>query len=144
VDELPAAAKALFAELAKCETLSGAELRAEYEKINQTIRARVVDTIAFQTGSSRINLDKVDETRLAVQASGQGSFFLVVGYASKTGNFDTNRKLAADRATALASVVDQSKMGTQRVSAVFFGQTDRFSSSDPLKNQICEIWEIRE
>lgn len=143
-DKLPAAAKALFVRLAEFETLEGAELAAEYAKVNTELRARVVDTIDFQTGSSRINLDKAQETRLAVQASGENSFFLIVGYASKTGDFQTNQKLSAERATTIASVVDFNKKSTQNVQAVFLAQTDRFSADNALKNQICEIWEIRE
>ena len=143
-DSLPTAAKALYAQLAKYETISGAELQNEYQKLDTTLRARVVDTIAFETGSARINLDKVEEVRRAVQASGQNSFFLVVGYASKTGNFETNRSLSADRATTIASVVDHHRLDTQAVQAVFLSQTDRFSKNDVMKNQICEVWEIRE
>lgn len=143
-DLLPAAAKALFVKLAKYETIQGAELAAAYASINTDLRARVVDTISFPTGESRINLDKAEETRRAIQASGENSFFLIVGYASKTGNFDKNRDLSSERATTIASVVDHGRKPNQNVAAIFLSQTDRFSQNDPLKNQICEIWEIRE
>jgi len=144
VDQLPLAAKALFARLAKYETISGAQLATEYQSINTDLRARVVDTISFPTGSSQINQDKAEETRRALQASGNNSFFLIVGYASKTGSFDKNRDLSSERATTIASIVDYHKMDTQNVMGVFLSQTDRFSPSDPLQNQICEIWEIKE
>lgn len=143
-DKLPAAAKALFVRLAELETLNGPELAAEYAKIGTQLKARVLDTIDFQSGSSRINLDKAQETRLTVQASGEKSFFLIVGYASKTGDFQTNQKLSAERATTIASVVDFNKKSTQNVQAVFLSQTDRFSPTDVQKNHICEIWEIQE
>ena len=143
-DKLPAKAGALYARLTECETLSGQELSAEYAKINQELNARVVDSIDFQTDVSRINLDKAQETRLAVQASGGKSYFLIVGYASKTGDFDSNRTLSADRAGTIASVVDFNKKSGQEVGAVFLGQTARFSPDSELKNQICEIWEIKE
>ena len=143
-DKLPAAAKTLFVRLAELETLNGPELAAEYAKIGTQLKARVLDTIDFQSGSSRINLDKAQETRLAVQASGEKSFFLIVGYASKTGDFQTNQKLSAERATTIASVVDFNKKSTQNVQAVFLSQTDRFSPTDVQKNHICEIWEIQE
>ncbi len=143
-DKLPAAAKTLFVRLAELETLNGPELTAEYAKIGTQLKARVLDTIDFQSGSSRINLDKAQETRLAVQASGEKSFFLIVGYASKTGDFQTNQKLSAERATTIASVVDFNKKSTQNVQAVFLSQTDRFSPTDVQKNHICEIWEIQE
>lgn len=143
-DKLPAAAKTLFVRLAELETLNGPELAAEYAKIGTQLKARVLDTIDFQSGSSRINLDKAQETRLTVQASGEKSFFLIVGYASKTGDFQTNQKLSAERATTIASVVDFNKKSTQNVQAVFLSQTDRFSPTDVQKNHICEIWEIQE
>jgi len=70
------------------------------------------------------------------------SFFLVIGYASKTGSFDLNKELSEARATAVAtSAVESAKPG-QKVRAVFLGQTDRFSSSDVRDDQICELWEI--
>lgn len=144
IDDLPVAAKALYIELSKLETATPAELKQAYDRIDQTLRARVADTISFPTGSYRVNLDKVDEIRRNHQAASEGSIYLVVGYASKTGNIEQNRVLSSDRATALASVAHQNKKGRQIVRAVYLGQTDRFAANDPLKNQICEIWEIRE
>lgn len=143
VDDLPVAAQALYVELSKLENASPAELKAEYERIGQQLRANVVDTISFQTGSSRINLDKVEEIRRTAQSKDDGSFFLVVGYASQSGNLATNKQLSSDRATTIASVVNIEKKETQGVQAVFLSQTDRFSPSELTKNQICEIWEIR-
>ena len=144
VDQLPPAAKALYVELSKLETISGEKLQAEYVRINQELKARVVDTISFQTGSDRIDHDRVESIRRSLQNSGEGSYFLAVGYASKTGNFDSNRALSSDRATTVASVTLHNKKESQvGVNAVFLGQTDRFSSSDVLRNQICELWEIR-
>ena len=142
-DSLPVAAKALYARLAKCETLSGEGLTTEYGKIESDINARVVDTIGFQSGESRINLDKIREIRLAAEKSGAKSFFLVVGYASKTGSFDVNRTISSERASTIAGAMDFNKQPEQNVQAVFLGQTDRFSKKAE-ENQICEIWEIRQ
>lgn len=143
VDDLPVAAQALYVELSKLENATPAELQAEYARISQQLRADVVDTISFQTGSSRINLDKVEEIRRTVQSKDDGSYFLVVGYASQSGNLATNKQLSSDRATTIASVVNIEKKETQGVQAVFLSQTDRFSPTDLIKNQICEIWEIK-
>lgn len=144
VEDLPAAAKALYVELSKLESATPAELRQEYDRINTELQARVVDKISFQTGSSRINLDKVEEIRRTAQSSGDESYFLVVGYASKSGDLTTNRQLSADRATTIASVLNFQKKAGQGVQAVFLSATDRFSATDLLKNQVCEIWEIRQ
>ena len=44
--------------------------------------------------------------RRAVQSAGEDSFFLVVGYASKSGDLASNRQLSSDRATTIASVAN--------------------------------------
>lgn len=144
VDDLPAAAKMLYVELSKLDSVSPDQLQAQYDRIKQELNVDIVDTISFETGKSQINLDKVEEIRQAAQRAPENSYFLVVGYASKTGSFDSNKELSAARATTIASVTDVNKKPSQGVQAVFLGQTGRFSSSDVVKNQICEIWEIHE
>lgn len=142
-EALPAKAKLLYDELARLETANPAQLKTEYERINQELGASVVDRITFQTNSSRIPFDKVEEIRRAVQASGNDSFILVVGYASKSGDLASNRTLSADRATRLASVTNTHKKKDQGVQAVFLAETDRFDAADLAPNQVCEIWEVR-
>ena len=142
IDDLPAAAKALYVELSKLESATPAELKQEYARIALDLKAHVVDSIAFQTGSSRINLDKAEEIRRATQSAADGSFFLIVGYASKSGDLASNRKLSADRSTTIASVANFQKKSNQDVRAVFLSETSRFSTTELPKNQICEIWEI--
>jgi len=68
---------------------------------------------------------------------------LIIGYASETGNVDANRTLSSDRATAGAELFSSVKRPAQKVQAVYLGQTDRFSSRIPERNQIVEIWRIR-
>ena len=72
-----------------------------------------------------------------------GDLVLAIGYASETGNVDSNRTLSSDRATAAAQLFSSVKRPTQLVQAVYLGQTDRFSSRIPERNQIVEIWRIR-
>mgnify|MGYP000454005780 CR=1 FL=1 len=64
-----------------------------------------------------------------MQASGNDSFILVVGYASKSGDLASNRTLSADRATRLASVTNTHKKKDQGVQAVFLAETDRFDAA---------------
>ena len=78
-----------------------------------------------------------------VDTTSPGDYFLVVGYASKTGDAASNQKLSARRATAVASIVNQLKKSGQEVRAVYLGQTDRFSRSVNAENQLCEVWRIR-
>jgi flagellar motor protein MotB len=56
---------------------------------------------------------------------------------------DSNRVLSSDRATAVAQSFSANKRPGQLVQAVYLGQTDRFSSRIPERNQLVEIWRIR-
>ena len=73
----------------------------------------------------------------------EGDLMLVIGYASETGNVDGNRVLSSDRATAVARMYSDIKRPGQLAQAVYLGQTDRFSSKIPERNQLCEIWRVR-
>ena len=72
-----------------------------------------------------------------------GDMLFVVGYASETGNVDTNRTLSSDRATGVAELLTSVKRPGQKVQATYLGQTDRFGSRIPERNQCCEVWHIR-
>ena len=72
-----------------------------------------------------------------------GDLVLAVGYASETGNVDKNRTLSSDRATTVAQVYSSAKRPGQFAQAVYLGQTDRFDSHLPERNQIVEIWHIQ-
>jgi outer membrane protein OmpA-like peptidoglycan-associated protein len=73
----------------------------------------------------------------------EGDLVLAIGYASETGNVDSNRELSSARATAAAELFSGIKRPGQLVQAVYLGQTDRFSSRIPERNQIVELWRIR-
>ena len=141
-EALPAKAKILYDELAKLNSATPAELQTEYERINQDLGARVVETVTFQTSSSNIARDKVEQIRLKLAAGGDESFYLVVGYASKSGALEGNRPLSAERATRIASVTNHQKKKDQGVQAIFLSETSRFGEK-LTDNQICEIWEVR-
>jgi outer membrane protein OmpA-like peptidoglycan-associated protein len=143
VEMLPQSARLLFMELSRLETVDPDELQANYERIGQELRARVIDTVSFATGSTEIDPSQAASVRSAMAGTSDGSFVLVVGYASKTGTFDLNKALSSGRATAVADLVVPVAKPGQMVRAVFFGQTDRFSSGDVYDDQICEVWEIR-
>jgi outer membrane protein OmpA-like peptidoglycan-associated protein len=143
VEALPQSAKLLFMELSRLETVDPDELQVNYERIGQELRARVIDSVSFTTGSTEIDPPQAASVRAAMAGTSEGSFILVVGYASKTGTFDLNKSLSSGRATGVADLVVPVAKPGQMVRAVFFGQTDRFSSSDVYDDQICEVWEIR-
>ena len=99
--------------------------------------------LSFATGSSV--LSATDEASLSQKVSEvpDGDLILAIGYASETGNVEGNQTLSSDRATAAAQMVTSIKRPGQLTQAVYLGQTDRFSSKIPERNQLVEIWHIR-
>lgn len=142
-DALPAVAQRLYRELERLEGLEPGVLLTKYEGFGTSLRARPLRSINFKTGSSALTAEKVGSIRNDMAASAPEAFLLIVGYASNVGDFEKNRQLSADRATAVASQVNISKRPGQDVRAVFLNETNRFSRENAAANQICEIWEIR-
>ena len=140
VDDLHPAASRLYKALEKLEDFNPQQLAEAYGLINTELNDHMLRSVRFETNSDQVT-DKDRSEILATLAAAQpNSFFLVVGYASETGNTINNKLLSAKRAVTIASIVKHAKNGNTR--AVYLGQTDRFSKK-PLDNQICEIWEIR-
>jgi len=142
-DLIPEAAR-LYARLKTLDKVSGPALEAAYREIETTLGARVIHRQNFTTGSSQITFNRETMIKNAMgKGAGVNSYFLVVGYASKTGDPTSNRTLSAARATTAASVVNLLKTPQQDVHAVYLGQTDRFDKATHTANQICEVWEIK-
>lgn len=135
-------AKGLFEALNDLEDKADLEISAAYNRFATQYQASFLKEIRFPTGSSQLN--PADKLALgdALENLPEGAMILVVGYASTTGNADSNRVLSSDRATVVASNIDMAKPGNQVVQAVFLGQTKRFSSRIPERNQVCEVWQI--
>jgi len=135
-------AKGLFEALNDLEDKADLEISAAYNRFATQYQANFLKEIRFPTGSSQLN--PADKLALgdALENLPEGAMILVVGYASTTGNADSNRVLSSDRATVVASNIDMAKPGNQVVQAVFLGQTKRFSSRIPERNQVCEVWQI--
>jgi outer membrane protein OmpA-like peptidoglycan-associated protein len=142
-DELLPAAVELFRSLRKLEGKSDAEISTAYSSLGASLGANVLHTLNFATGSSELTPADQDIIRNLVADIPDGDLVLVIGYASETGNVDGNRTLSSDRATAGAELYSSVKRPGQKVQAVYLGQTDRFSSRIPERNQIVEIWRIR-
>lgn len=142
-ENIPPIAVKLYARLKSLDGLTGQELNDAYQKIGIELGARIVHRQDFKTGSSEVTFDREKMIKNATAAKAQpNAFFLVVGYASKTGNQSDNYELSKNRATNTASIANMLKKEGQTVRAVYLGQTNRFDRSNPLKNQICEVWEI--
>lgn len=143
-DLLPAKAKLLYTELDILEGVTTPQLVAAYAKIQATLNAENLHQVRFAEGSSLLSFTDQAAVRTKIAGTGNSDYFLVVGYASTTGDADSNKKLSANRATAVASVVNQLKKQGQEVRAVYLGQTDRFSADKVEDNQLCEIWRMKE
>lgn len=133
---------ALFRALRTLEGKPDSEIMSAYSSFGKNLGAVVLKKCDFATGSSEIAPELRAGLMDTVSEVPDGAMIFVVGYASRTGNVDSNRTLSSDRATAVAQLLDSAKSPSQRVQAVYLGQTDRFSSRVPERNQIVEIWQI--
>jgi outer membrane protein OmpA-like peptidoglycan-associated protein len=142
-NELLPAAVELIRSLRKLENKPDSEIATAYSSLGASLGANVLHTLSFATGSSELTAADQDLIRNLVEEAADGDLVLAIGYASETGNVDGNRELSSARATAAAELFSSIKRPGQLVQAVYLGQTDRFSSRIPERNQIVEIWRIR-
>ncbi len=141
-DNLSPRAARLFQELVRLEGNNREGIQQAYRRLEQDMKARVMETATFKTGSSALDSAHESHIENVITASPKNSFFLVVGYASKSGDHKSNRELSRKRATRTASVVNYLKRQGHEVQAVYLGETDRFGA-DNARNQVCEVWEIQ-
>ncbi len=132
----------LFRSLRELENKPDSEIATAYSQFGAKLGANVLDKIDFPTGSSDVPPEDIAKINTFPGEAPDNALILVVGYASETGNVDSNRTLSSDRATAVARLLDETKRPGQRVQAVYLGQTDRFGSRFPERNQISEVWQI--
>lgn len=142
-NELLPAAVELFRVLRKLEDKPDSDLTTAYNGFGLDLGANVLQTVTFATGSSELTPANQELIRGLLADLPDGDLLFVVGYASRTGNPESNQTLSSDRATAVAEYYAGSKRPGQLVQAVYLGQTARFSSRIPERNQLCEIWRIR-
>ena len=142
-NELLPAAVELFRSLRQLENQPDSEISSAYSSLAVKLGANVLKTLNFATGSSTLVTADDEALRNLVAEIPDGDLILAIGYASETGNVDSNRTLSSDRATAAAQLISTVKRPEQLTQAVYLGQTDRFSSRIPERNQLVEIWHIR-
>ena len=142
-NELLPAAVELFRNLRELEGRPDSEISSAYSTLAVNLGADVKKTLSFATGSSVLTPSDEEAIRAVIPEVPDGDLLLAIGYASETGNLDSNRILSSDRATAAAQFITQLKRPGQLTQAVYLGQTDRFSSRIPERNQLVEVWHIR-
>lgn len=141
-DQILREAVALYRALQNLEGKADSDISTAYSQFGANLGANVMKTCTFSTGSSDIAPDlEAGITPIPAEAP-ENAMIFVVGYASETGNVDKNRQLSSDRATRVAELLNTVKRPGQKVQAAYLGQTDRFSSRIPERNQIVEIWQI--
>lgn len=141
-NELLKEAIALVRALRNLQGATPQEMSAAYSQFGAELGSNVLQTCKFATGSSEVSPELQSNLSLLPSEAPENALLLVVGYASETGNVDSNRILSSDRATAVARELDTLKRSAQQVQAVYLGQTKRFSKEDPLENQRVEVWQI--
>lgn len=141
--ELLPAAVELFRNLRQLENRPDSEISTAYSSLAVSLGANVLRTLHFDTGKSDLKPDDMQAIQNLVADIPDGDLVLCIGYASETGNVDSNQALSSARATAAAELFSSVKRPGQLVQAVFLGQTDRFGGSSPERNQLVEIWRIR-
>lgn len=142
-NELLPAAVELFRSLRVLEGRPDSEIATAYSSLGVKLGANVLKTLSFATGSSALTPADNQAVREMIADIPDGDLILAIGYASRTGNVDSNRTLSSDRATAAAQLITDNKRPDQLTQAVYLGQTNRFSSRIPERNQIVELWHIR-
>ncbi len=140
-DDLPKTAQTLFADLKTLEGKSAEEVKTAYQQITKKNNSEDKARIRFRSGKS--NLTDAEKTKIAnlTQAAGENSYFLIVGYADKTGSAAANQKLSSARSISVAKELASKAKGFQAAQAVYLGQTDRFGPAS--ENRVVEIWEIK-
>lgn len=132
----------LFRSLRGLEDKPDSEIAQAYSQFGVKLGASVYGKLEFPSGSADLAPADVQRIEAFPAEAADNAVIMVVGYASETGNVDANRALSSDRATAVARILDAAKKPGQRVQAAYLGQTDRFGSSSPERNQICEVWQV--
>ncbi|MBK1827741.1 OmpA family protein [Haloferula rosea] len=141
-NELLKEAIALVRALRKLQGATPQELSAAYSEFGAELGANVLHICKFATGSSEVSAELQSNLSNLPNEAPENALLLVVGYASETGNVDSNRILSSDRATAVAQELDTLKRVGQQVQAVYLGQTKRFGKDSPLENQRVEVWQV--
>ncbi len=142
-NELLPAAVELFSQLRRLEDKPDSDLTSAYSRFGLELGANVLQTVTFATGSYDLTSETQSKIQSLIDEMPDGDLLFVVGYASRTGNPESNQVLSSNRATAVAEFYAGIKRPDQQVQAVYLGQTARFSSRIPERNQLCEIWRIR-
>lgn len=140
-ENLGGKAALLFARLGLLKNATPPEVDAEYQKIEPELRAKSVARIRYDSAESEVPETNKMVLEQLVDASPNGTYFLVAGYADTTGEPEANRVLSSKRASNVAELLDRRLKPGQTARAVYLGQTARFGPEQ--ENRVVEIWSIQ-
>lgn len=122
------------------EALRGSALQERYQELASSLNATSLARIKFSSGKSNLKSAEAAKIVALAQKTNPGSKFLVAGFADMSGTAAGNATLSSARAKVAANFLGE-KVGYDRVSAFYLGQTARFGSKP--ENRVVEIWEIK-
>ncbi len=140
-DDLPDTAKALFTDIKNLEGKSRAEIATAYKNFTKDHQSNAKARIKFSSGKSTLSPEDIAKIKQLTAAAGENAYFLVVGFADKSGSAASNETLSSKRSTAVAKELANNVKGLQAAQAVYFGQTSRFGAA--AENRVVEIWQIK-
>jgi hypothetical protein len=114
-DDLLPAAVALFRTLRQLEDRPDSDLTSAYSSFGLDLGANVLKTVTSATGSSELTPENQAMIGNLIADMPDGDLLFVVGYASRTGNPESNETLSSDRATAVAEYYSGMKRPGQMV-----------------------------
>lgn len=142
-DELLPEALRLLRSLRELKGKPDAEITAAYAGLGVSQGANVLQKLEVAGASGGLTPELSEKVKSLAAEILDGDMMVVVGYAPEGGDADANRKVSSDRATAVAELLSSVKRPGQQVQAVYLGATDRFSSENPERNEVVEIWRVR-
>ena len=135
IDEAPSD---LYSDKAKAKVREG---------LKSARRIFKVDTVYFEKGgASPVSRDKehlakaLQNTALQEASNDPRAVFFVLGFADKTGNADTNKKLSRDRADAVINLLRKEGGVLNLTYPVAVGSTEIVSPANKEKNRAAEVW----
>lgn len=118
-----------------------------YASLARSQGMKLLATVSFATGQKGVSPVDLADIRSALNAPGVSQtlkdptlVFVVLGYASKTGNDQKNLSLSQMRADTVMNTLQQDLQIQNVIYPVPMGASELFGNGNPAQNQVAEIW----
>ena len=138
--DLDDARKNLVLAIRDMESLRGSDLDSRYKELESSLKANSLARINFSSGKSDLKSSEAAKIVALAQKVNPDSKFLIAGFADMSGTKAGNATLSSARAKVAANSLGE-KVGYDKVSAIYLGQTARFGKKS--ENRVVEIWELK-